>query len=230
MAGASSVASPPASAAAMVPAVPTSYSAPTAASLGARAAAKEQAPRLRGRSDDLNCLTQAVYYEARGEPVSGQAAVAQVVLNRVHSHRFPSTVCGVVFQHSAGGCQFSFACDGARKQPIDRTAWLKAGGIAGRALGGFVMRQVGDATQFQSIASGRAFAGGVLEVARVGAHAFYRLAHGKGAMASATAEAGASLAQSKGATQPTLAVAAAQAGAPTAAASADTDVDGAPAA
>ncbi|HZZ88499.1 MAG TPA: cell wall hydrolase, partial [Caulobacteraceae bacterium] len=61
---------------------------------------------------DLQCLTAAVYYEARGESREGQAAVAQVVLNRVRSPAFPKTVCGVVYQGAAQhSCQFSFACN-----------------------------------------------------------------------------------------------------------------------
>src|SRR6185503_8085863 len=61
------------------------------------------------RSRDLNCLTEAVYYEARSESVRGQRAVAQVVLNRVKHPAFPKSVCAVVFQGAGhrGGCQFS---------------------------------------------------------------------------------------------------------------------------
>ncbi len=74
-------------------------------------------------SDDgaraADCLTAAVYYEARSEPLDGQRAVAQVVLNRVRDRAFPASVCGVVYQGGARrdgrgiGCQFSFACDGS---------------------------------------------------------------------------------------------------------------------
>src|SRR3954468_6506981 len=63
----------------------------------------------------LDCLTAAVYYEARSESEDGQRAVAQVVLNRVRHPAFPKSVCGVVYQGSnrATGCQFSFTCDGS---------------------------------------------------------------------------------------------------------------------
>jgi spore germination cell wall hydrolase CwlJ-like protein len=74
---------------------------------------------LRGALDqsrDLECLTQAVYYESRGESRNGQQAVAQVILNRVRHPSFPKSICGVVFQGAKdGGCQFSFACDGPNK-------------------------------------------------------------------------------------------------------------------
>jgi hypothetical protein len=63
---------------------------------------------------EWGCLAQAIYFEARGEPLDGQVAVAEVVLNRVQDRRFPGTVCGVTTQGvgSGRGCQFSYACDG----------------------------------------------------------------------------------------------------------------------
>ena len=79
----------------------------------------------------LDCLTAAVYYEAGGEPLAGQQAVAQVVLNRLRHPAFPKTVCGVVFEGSnlSTGCQFSFTCDGARARAVAR-------GMAARAARG----------------------------------------------------------------------------------------------
>ncbi len=132
--------------------------------------------RLAGAPDnaDLNCLTQAVYYEARGEPKDGQRAVAQVVLNRVRHPAFPKTICGVVHQRSSAGCQFTFACSKVVANPIDDDAWRKAQAVASRALHGGVMASIGEATHFQTVRSG-AFAG-LLKVAQIGAHAFYRFA------------------------------------------------------
>ncbi len=69
----------------------------------------------KGRAKAEKCLTEAIYFEARGEPVRGQIAVAQVVLNRVFSGYYPSTVCGVVYQRTPErhlACQFTFTCDG----------------------------------------------------------------------------------------------------------------------
>src|SRR5204862_6551245 len=67
-----------------------------------------------GRAKAEKCLASAIYFEARGEPVRGQIAVAQVVLNRAFSGHYPNTVCGVVYQNSHRhlACQFTFACDG----------------------------------------------------------------------------------------------------------------------
>ena len=65
----------------------------------------------------LECLSQAIYYEARSQSDDGQRAVAQVVLNRVRHPAFPKTVCGVVYEGVGGVCQFSFACDGSLGRP-----------------------------------------------------------------------------------------------------------------
>jgi spore germination cell wall hydrolase CwlJ-like protein len=123
---------------------------------------------------DTQCLAQAVYYEARGESPSGQAAVAQVVLNRVRHPAFPKTICGVVFQHVGDDCQFSFACNGAMDQPLDRASWRRAMSVADRALSGAVMAEVGAATHFQAARSTSGWAGSLAKVAQIGEHIFYR--------------------------------------------------------
>jgi hypothetical protein len=126
------------------------------------------------RSRDTQCLAQAVYYEARGESPSGQAAVAQVVLNRLRHPAFPKTICGVVFQHVGADCQFSFACNGAMREPLDRAAWGRAKAVADRALSGAVMAEVGAATHFQAVRSESGWASSLAEVAQIGEHIFYR--------------------------------------------------------
>ncbi len=123
---------------------------------------------------DTQCLAQAVYYEARGESPSGQAAVAQVVLNRVRHPAFPKTICGVVFQHVGDDCQFSFACNGAMRQPLDQASWRRATAVANRALSGAVMAEVGAATHFQAASAGAGWAGSLAKVAQIGEHIFYR--------------------------------------------------------
>jgi spore germination cell wall hydrolase CwlJ-like protein len=83
---------------------------------------------------DALCLTQAIYFEARGEPLEGQLAVAQVVLNRYSSPRFPKSICGVVYEHHPGAssyaCQFSFSCDSWPDVVWNRNAWADAKAIA----------------------------------------------------------------------------------------------------
>lgn len=141
--------------------------------------------QLRGALDesrDLECLAQAVYYEARGETPSGQAAVAQVVLNRVRHPAFPKSICAVVFQGArGGGCQFSFACDGAARHPIESLAWRRAEKVAAKALDGGVMSEVGNATHFHVAGLSTDWGPHLLKVAQVGSHIFYRFGGHAGA-------------------------------------------------
>jgi spore germination cell wall hydrolase CwlJ-like protein len=140
---------------------------------------------LRGALDqsrDLECLTQAVYYESRGESHAGQQAVAQVILNRVRHPAFPKSVCGVVFQGAkTGGCQFSFACDGQVHHAMENAAWRRAESVAAQALDGQVMAEVGDATHFHVVGAGSNWSSGLLKVAQIGAHVFYRFGGHRGA-------------------------------------------------
>ena len=127
-------------------------------------------------SRDLDCLAQAVYYEARGEGPSGMRAVAQVVLNRVRHPAFPKTVCGVVYQGAARrvGCQFSFVCDGSMRRGKEPGAWRRAREIAAKAMGGYVMADVGNATHFHTLGVSPRWRNTLLRVAQIGTHIFYR--------------------------------------------------------
>ena len=122
------------------------------------------------------CLTAAVYYEARSEPVDGQRAVAQVVLNRVRDRAFPHSVCGVVYQGvgSGRGCQFSFACDGSTLHAREPTGWAQAERVATAALDGSVMSDVGNATFYHADYVLPWWASSVARVATIGRHIFYR--------------------------------------------------------
>lgn len=126
-------------------------------------------------SRDLDCLTQAVYYEARGEGSDGMKAVAQVVLNRARHPAFPKSVCGVVFQGSnrSTGCQFSFTCNGAMRGGVNRAAWDRARRIADAAMSGAVYGPVGTATHFHTTAVSPNWAG-LVRIGQVGQHVFYR--------------------------------------------------------
>lgn len=125
---------------------------------------------------DLECLTQAVYFEARGEGTAGMKAVAQVVLNRVRHPAFPKSICGVVFQgaHQRVGCQFSFACDGSIRRRTEPGAWNRARQVASQMLSGYVMTEVGNATHFHTTAVNPNWSSRLLRVATVGSHVFYR--------------------------------------------------------
>jgi hypothetical protein len=134
---------------------------------------------LRGGAIDraraLQCLTTAIYYEAANEPDDGQAAVAQVVLNRVRHPAFPPSVCGVVFQGSEKPvCQFSFACDGALARAPSRTAWERSRRAAAKALAGAVFAPVGLATHYHTYAVTPAWNRTLVMTGVFGAHFFHR--------------------------------------------------------
>jgi hypothetical protein len=102
---------------------------------------------------EMKCLAEAVYFEARSEPERGQAAVAQVVLNRVKSDAYPNTVCGVVYQnrHRYLACQFTFACEGKALRTDETGPWSTAQRIARDvAEGRTYLPGVGNATHYHA--------------------------------------------------------------------------------
>jgi hypothetical protein len=124
----------------------------------------------------LNCLSQAVYYEARGETYQGQVAVAEVVINRLHSKAYPKTVCDVVYQGSdrSIGCQFTFTCDGSIDRRPRGAAWTRAQEIANQVLGGYARPMIGRATHYHTNAVDPLWSSGMIETTRIGSHIFYR--------------------------------------------------------
>ena len=134
------------------------------------------------RAHALECLTSAIYYEASQEPLAGQQAVAQVVLNRVRHSAFPASVCGVVYQGSTRntGCQFTFTCDGSLARAPEASAWNRAREVAKAALGGFVQPAVGNATHYHANYVAPYWAPTLAKTAVIGAHIFYRWSGGWG--------------------------------------------------
>ena len=130
----------------------------------------------------LECLTEAIYYEAATEPLEGQRAVAQVVLNRVRHPAYPASVCGVVYQghERPTGCQFTFTCDGSLTRAAQRSYWDRASGVAQAALKGYVHAPVGNATHYHTNYVVPYWASSLVKSAVVGAHIFYRWAGGWG--------------------------------------------------
>ncbi|RJL13360.1 cell wall hydrolase [Paracoccus siganidrum] len=120
-------------------------------------------------AEDLACMAEAVYFEARGESRQGQAAVAEVILNRVDSRGFPSTVCGVVNQPA----QFSYTI-GGRKRITNKAAYLRARDIAQAALSGAPRNLTGGATYFHTPAVRPAWSHRFQRTVQIGAHIFYR--------------------------------------------------------
>ncbi len=129
-----------------------------------------------GHARAVQCLAQAVWYEAASESEGGQRAVAQVVLNRVAHPGWPGSVCGVVYQGSerSTGCQFSFTCDGSLARRATGPTWARAQRIAQEALSGEVYAPIGHATHYHTLWVNPYWAGTLDLVGTIGAHRFYR--------------------------------------------------------
>lgn len=134
-------------------------------------------PPARGDAE-WDCLAQAVYFEARGESIKGQFAVAEVILNRVASPLYPRTVCRVVHQGGSKGCQFSFTCDGRKDRIRDREAFAVAGKIARVMLDGAARTLTDGATHFHTKNVRPRWSHRMPRTASIGAHMFYRIASG----------------------------------------------------
>lgn len=136
---------------------------------------------MRKSNRELECLTSALYYEARGEGQAGMEAVAQVIVNRARHPDFPKSLCGVIYQGAGRGrgCQFSFACDGSMRRRSETALWERARAVAERAMDGPVSRTVGTATFFHATRISPNWRG-LQRVATVGRHVFYRHAGARG--------------------------------------------------
>jgi spore germination cell wall hydrolase CwlJ-like protein len=131
----------------------------------------------KGRAKAEKCLAEAVYFEARGEAALGQVAVAQVVLNRAFSGKYPGTVCGVVYQNSHRhlACQFTFACDGIRDVIREPDMWERARKIAAEMLDGKLwLPEVGKATHYHATYVHPGWVREMKKMHRLGVHIFYR--------------------------------------------------------
>lgn len=125
--------------------------------------------------DEL-CLAKAIYFEARGEPELGQAAVAQVIMNRVEAPHFPDSVCDVVYQgsHRRNACQFSFACDGIPETPREKQAWERAQTLAEQIVDGERPAQnLVKADHFHAVHVQPPWASRMSRLGQVGRHIFY---------------------------------------------------------
>ncbi|MEP7031002.1 MAG: cell wall hydrolase, partial [Pseudolabrys sp.] len=123
------------------------------------------------------CLANAIYFEARGEPVRGQIAVAQVVMNRVFSPFYPNDVCGVVYQnaHRHLSCQFTFACDGIPDIVTEPDAWARAQRISRDMLDGKLwMPDVAKATHYHAYWVHPSWVNEMKKIYKLGVHTFYR--------------------------------------------------------
>jgi hypothetical protein len=144
--------------------------------------AKTPAERLglfdeKSRAKSEKCLAEAVYFEARGEAVRGQIAVAQVVLNRAFSGKYPETVCGVVYQnkHRHLACQFTFACDNNKDVIREPDMWERAQKIAKAMLDGQLwLPEVDRSTHYHAYWVRPSWVSEMKKMYKTGVHTFYR--------------------------------------------------------
>jgi hypothetical protein len=131
-------------------------------------------PAVDARQHD--CLSQAIYYEARGESQRGQVAVAEVILNRVRSPYYPKTICRVVYQGSerGTGCQFTFTCDGSLNHNPRGRAWTQAQRVATAVMLGYARPVTQHATHYHTTAVNPVWSAGLVETTQIGTHVFYR--------------------------------------------------------
>jgi spore germination cell wall hydrolase CwlJ-like protein len=132
-----------------------------------------------GRPDaERYCLAQAIYFEARSEPLAGQAAVAQVIFNRILSGLYPTTICGVVFQNSERylRCEFTFTCEGKSLDVTDAASWAVAVRLAREVTEGRIYNTaVGDATHYHADYVNPRWAAYLEKLEVIGRHIFYRV-------------------------------------------------------
>ena len=129
------------------------------------------------------CLAIAIYFEARGEPIAGQLAVASVILNRVTSPKFPNTICGVVKQgprYKTGKrlpirnmCQFSFYCDGKSDNPVEKDPWDTARWVANYMINNNINLTEGS-TYYHTTDIQPKWSGVLKRVVTIGNHIFYK--------------------------------------------------------
>tara|TARA_R110002072_G_scaffold298998_1_gene473778 strand:- start:685 stop:1329 length:645 start_codon:yes stop_codon:yes gene_type:complete len=132
-------------------------------------------PKAEGNAE-LQCLAEALYFEARGETVKGQFAVAEVIMNRVKSARFPGTLCGVINQGTGRKyqCQFTYTCDGYKEVINEPRAFARVSKVARAIIDGSAPKLTDGATHYHTTAVNPNWARVYTKTARIGQHLFYR--------------------------------------------------------
>ena len=134
-------------------------------------------PKSSYTKQQKTCLANAIYFESRSEPIKGQIAVAQVVMNRVKNPTYPNTICGVVYQnkHKRNACQFSFACDGIRDRILSKKAWDTAWKLSDQVINEEVwLKNVGSSTHYHATYVRPKWARTMKRRGKIGLHIFYK--------------------------------------------------------
>lgn len=125
---------------------------------------------------EFECLSQAVYFEARGEDLVGQFAVAKVVTDRVSSPKFPNTICDVVTEDKgprSRDCQFSYWCDGKSDEPKDTKSYRLAQIVSVMTMQGLTSEFIADTTHYHSENVSPRWSDDLRLIAQIGKHYFY---------------------------------------------------------
>lgn len=132
-------------------------------------------PKATG-GEQFSCLAEALYFEARGESIKGQFAVAEVILNRVDSRKYPNSICGVVNQGTGRrhACQFSYTCDGRADRINEQAAYARAAKVARLMIDGAPRALTYGATHFHTTKIRPSWARQFPNTAKIGSHLFYR--------------------------------------------------------
>lgn len=132
-------------------------------------------PAAKGGAE-WRCLAEALYFEARGETVKGQFAVAEVILNRVDSPRYPNSICGVINQGTGRkfACQFTYTCDGQKEVVHEPRAFERVGKVAKLMVNGAPRPLTKGATHYHTKAVAPKWSRKFPRTATIGVHHFYR--------------------------------------------------------
>ena len=125
---------------------------------------------------ELKCLSEALYFEARGEQIEGQIAVADVIINRKNSSHFPSTICGVVSEgsHRRNACQFSYNCDGKLELIYDKVTYRRIVKLSSMILNGAFSDVTNGATFFHASEVSPSWSKKFKKTRKIGRHIFYK--------------------------------------------------------
>ena len=135
---------------------------------------------LAGLLEEHRCLSEALYYEARGEGEEGQKAIAEVVFHRMNTGNYGHSICAVVYEGvGTGTCQFSFACDGSRDASHEPQPWREAQALAARIMAGEEKLNdvTGGAVNFHASSIEPGWSGSYVKTVQIGNHIFYRRNH-----------------------------------------------------
>ncbi|WP_345906794.1 cell wall hydrolase [Hyphomonas sp. TMED31] len=140
----------------------------------------EHIKRAEKINDEAKCLSQAIYYEAGTESLGGKMAVAEVIANRVRDHRYPDSICDVVFQGATRttGCQFTFTCDGAMNRAPRGRNWDTSQKVAAHVLMNLNEERTGGATHYHATYVDPIWSAGLIKTDKIGLHIFYRFPRG----------------------------------------------------